>query len=564
MNLAHRTVNLLLILILLLAFLLAAGAALAQKPVKTDVSAYFDRIPVPPTAFTAALRRPAGFAELDKQLQPLSLGTGPGRNAGQTRDAKAQQASGQQAADAGLDQMTEQQQLAYLQQQGASMPGYNAQAVKLAQQMEDPAVQAKLDQMSDAEKTRFMQAQLAPAGSASSQMMADPGFQAAQAEFMQQMENATFSTAWEKKSETEQNAYMARLMRKHGMNEAKMKTMAGPPHPPQSAPLVTTAVMEAFRTMTEAATTEMSTAPFMRLRTQLQQNLEAVLAEQQTRRAPQAREGDCRGQQQQYDQDRQYLKRRMDVMTKSLTQLTATWTAQKTQLKARALPFQTELAKIHYGDDIQRPEEKPLLSVLAGGQQLILSQVQLLASSSSAIYDLNKQYGELKGLYEKPFQCEQVVCFPASAQVALPNGRPVAIQTLRAGDVVLGYDAATGQLVPTRVLRLDVHREQVYPLVQLTIGPPAVYAGLQSVAAYSSKPAAELVLTPNHPLILDDGQLRRADQLLPSDEVVQLGFGGVETNSLTARQPAGAAAVVFNLRTETGNYFVTGILVGSK
>ncbi|RTQ48241.1 hypothetical protein EJV47_17485 [Hymenobacter gummosus] len=474
---------------------------------------------------------------------------------------------GQQAQAAGLDKMTDQQKMAYLQQHGQAMPGYNAQAVQLAQQMQDPAFQAKLARMSDAEKAQFLQAQMAAPGSPQQRMTADPSFQAAQAaqaEFMQQMRNPTFRAAWEKKSEAEQDAYMQQLMRKHGLNEAKMQAMGGNQRPQKLAPLVATAALDAHSKMVEAFSSEMTGNGFTRVQQQLETELESLKQQEQARQLPEAREGDCAGQRKNFDYYRQFTKRRLDLYVKYLPQLNTAWNTQKALVKTRVTPFQTELAKIHYGDDIQRAGEKNVVGSLAGGQQLMLSQVQQLLGYSSAIYDLNKEYFDLKKVYDAPFKCEELVCFPAFARVALPDGRQVHISKVRPGDVVLGYDAQTGRPVPTRVVRLDIHDEQAYPLVQLTIGAAPVYAGLEMLVG-RYKAATELVLTPNHPIVTRQGQQLRADELRPSDDVLQLGTdAAVETTHLADRQAAGSARVVYNLRTETGNYFVSGVLVGSK
>ncbi|GAB2947418.1 hypothetical protein GCM10027048_10460 [Hymenobacter coalescens] len=565
MKTIHRLTSLLMFLLVALLVVLPFAVAFAQKPVKVDVLPYFDKVPATPTAFSSTLKRPAGFAELNKQLEQLLVGIASGRTAEQTREQQAHEAFGKQATAAGVDKMTDQQKMAYMQQHGASMPGYNPQAMQLAQQMQDPAFQAKLAKMSDAEKAQLMQAQMAPAGSAQQRMVTDPSFQAAQADFMQQMKSPAFRTAWEKKSEAEQDAYMAQLMRKHGLNEAKMKAIGGNQPPAKLAPLVAGPAVDASSKLAETVMAEMGSTAFARQQQQMQQDLEAVITEHRAKRGPEAREGDCRGQQQQYDLDRQYLKRRLDVMSKYLPQLNATLTAQKAQAIARVTPFQKELAKIHYGDDIQRPEEKNFLPALANGQQMMIGQVQQLASAASAIYDLNQEYTELKKLYDQPFQCEQAVCFPAFARVTLPGGRQVHISQVRPGDLVLGYDAARGLVVPTRVVRLDIHDEKAYPLVQLTIGTPEVYAGLDAAPARPRRAASELVLTPNHPIVTTDGQQLRADELRPSDDVLQLQpEATVETTHLGDRQAAGTAPIVYNLRTETGNYFVSGVLVGSK
>lgn len=564
MQSAHRAINFLLFLVLLTAFLLAAGVALAQKPVKTDVTLLFDKVPAPPAAFGCSVKRPAELAALEKQIGQLNAAIAAARTAGQSRDEAAMQAFGAQATAAGIEKMTDQQKLAYLQQQGGAMPGHNAQAVQLAQRLQDPAFQARLAKMSDQEKAQFLQQQMAAPGSGQQRLTADPGFQAAQAEFMQQMRDPAFQKAWQQKSQAEQDAYTEQLMRKHGVNESKMKTLAGSSTTAPPAPLVTAAAMEAFSTMNETFSMGMQKpSSLQQLSNALYTEMEVLKNSQQAQRLPAAKEGDCNGQKRVYEQNRQFILRRQELMRKYLPQFASAWATTKTQLKAQAAPFQKELAAIHYTDDIKREDEKVNIGPLAGGQQQMLMMVQSLLEFTSSTYDLNQEYCQLQQDYDKPFQCELATCFPAMAAVTLPSGKQAPIASLHPGDVVLGYDATTGKVAPTRVLRLDEHSEAAYPLVQLTIGTPAVYAST-SAEPMTAPASVELVLTPNHPLVLASQQTRRADALQTTDELLQLRQYTLVVTALSDRQPAGTAPAVYNLRTETGNYFVQGILVGSK
>ncbi|GGF23678.1 Hint domain-containing protein [Hymenobacter cavernae] len=564
MQSTHRLVNFLFFLMALLLALLPIAAAFAQKPVKTEIIPLFDKVPAPPTVPNCTLKLPAGFADLERQVAQLSQTIASSRTAEQSKEEADMKAVSQRVTEAGVENMSEAQKLAYMQQ-AANIPGSNAQAVQLAQQMQDPAFTAKFSQMSDVEKAQYLQKQMAAPGSTQQRMVNNPAFQAAQADFMQQMQNPGFRAAWEKKSEAEQDAYMQQLMRKHGLDETQLKAVAGPAKTTAPlAPLVATAAMEANAKLAGIIAAEANSPDaFLRLQQQLQASLEAVSKEAAARPRVEAREGDCQGQQRNYDQYRSYQKQRLDLMAKYMPQLAAAWQARKKELIARSTPFQTELAKIHYGDDIKRPQEKAFVSSLAGGQQLMLQEITQLAGYSQAIYELNSKYCELTADYNKPFKCELATCFPPSARVNLPDGRQVHISRIRPGDEVLGYDAAMGRLRPVRVQRVDIHSDHDYALVQLTIGTPAVYADLGTAAALAT-PAIKLLMTPNHPIITADRQALRADQLQPSDEVLRLNENEVETTHLADRQPAGTAWEVYNLRTETGNYFVSGVLVGSK
>ncbi|WP_324677269.1 hypothetical protein [Hymenobacter sp. GOD-10R] len=562
----HRLTNFLFsLLTLLLAALLPAAGAFAQKPVKAAVLPLFDKVPAPPTAPSCSLKLPVGFADLQRQVDQLSYAIGSGRTAEQSKQETQMRSVSQKVAADGVEHMTDAQKMAYMQQQGASLPGYNPQAMQLAQQMKDPAFAAKFATMSDMEKAQYMQKQLAAPGSTQQRMVNDPAFQAAQADFMQQMQSPSFRTAWEKKSEAEQDAYMQQLMRKHGLSAARMEAVAGNVKPSApAAPLVAAAALDANSKLISTITADINNPDgFQRVQQQLQANLAAVDEEVRAHPQKEAKEGDCQGQRRNYDQNRSYQKQRLDLMAKYMPQLAAAWRARKMELVARVTPFHAELAKIHYGDDIKHEGEKNFIPALAEGQQLMLGEVTQLAGYSQAVYELNKTYCDLMASYNKPFACEAAVCFPPSARVTLPDGRQVHISKVRPGDEVLGYDVATGQVRATRVLRLDIHSDHDYQLVQLTIGTPAVYASLASAAAPST-PVAKILVTPNHPFVTADRQALRADQLESFNDLLRLNGRGVEATHLVDRQPAAPTWEVYNLRTETGNYFVSGVLVSSK
>ena len=564
MQATHRLVNLLFCLAVLRCALLPS-AAFAQKPIKTEILPLFDKVPAPPTAPSLTLKLPNGFADLKRQVEQLSQAIGRGRTTEQSKQEVQMKAVSQKVAADGVEKMTDAQRIAYMQQQGASMPGYSPQAMQLAQQMQDPAFATKFAKMSDMEKAQYMQKQMAAPGSTQQRVVNDPAFQAAQADFMQQMQNPSFRTAWEKKTEAEQDAYMQLLMRKHGLDEAHMKAVAGDIKPAAPlAPLVATAALEASSKLTSIIANEVNSPDaFVRTEQQLQASLASLEKEEAARPHTEAREGDCQGQKRNYDQYHQYLKQQLDAVAKFMPQLAAAWQARKKELIARVTPLHTELAKIHYGDDIKRPQEREMIGALASGQHLMLQEVEQLAGYSKTVYDWNTKYCELLASYNKPFKCEATVCFPPSARVTLPDGRQVHINKIRPGDEVLGYDAATQRVRATRVQRLDIHNDHDYELVQLTIGTPAVYAGLGAAAAPAA-PVAKVLVTPNHPFITAAQQAMRADQLEPSDDLLRLSGQGVEAAHLADRQPAGTAWEVYNLRTETGNYFVGGVLVGSK
>lgn len=127
-------------------------------------------------------------------------------------------------------------------------------------------------------------------------------------------------------------------------------------------------------------------------------------------------------------------------------------------------------------------------------------------------------------------------CVAAGTPIATPAGhRP--IETLAPGDPVVGWDAAAGREVVTRVSAL-VERP-ASPVVRL----------------------GELRVTAGHP-VLAGGAWRPAGELAPGDAVVRRG-GAIEL--LGAFGPSGELAVVYDLAVEWPHtYFAAGLVVHNK
>jgi hypothetical protein len=544
--------------------LLPGATAMAQKPVKQDLMLLLDKVPAPLSAPSCSAKLPATYSAFKTQLGNAGKEIALGRTATQAKDEAAMQAMGNKMQADGVENMSEEQQKAYAMQNMASMPGMNPQSAKLAQMMQDPAFQAKLAKMSDQEKAVFMQKMMAPPNTSAQRMVNDPSFQAAQGEFMQQMQNPTFAAAWKKKSQAEQDAYMKQLMQKHGLNEARMQTIAGKQAPgtPPPAGLVTSKALEEMSKLTDPANKLSAEAEWVNARQQYQNEVDAIQksisGQKYSNTVP-----PCPVQQANYDRGRKALQQRMDAATKYLSTSNAIWMKYKAQQKARLTPFNAELARIHYGDDIRRPEEQASMAPLASGQQLTIGALTQLADYSEASYEINKEYCSLKAAYDKPFVCEQNTCFPAPALVTLADGSRQAIASIKAGTLVQSYDAATGRLTTTRVTAVQVHADQEYTLLRLRFATPAAVAGLSAGAA-PMLPAAEVLATPNHPFITAGNEAVRADELTAAQAVPFAGLQGMEAAFLTGRTEAATVPVVYNLQTEAGNYFVEGMLVGSK
>ncbi|GAA4353513.1 hypothetical protein GCM10023185_14210 [Hymenobacter saemangeumensis] len=543
--------------------MLSGTAALAQKPVKQDLMLLFDKVPAPLAAPDCAVKQaPASYNALRAQLATASQAIAQGRTATQTKDEATMRAVGNRMQADGVGNMSQAQQQAYAMQQLGNMPGVSPETAQLAQLMQDPAFQARLASMSDEQKALFLQQQLAPKGSSTQRMVGDPAFQAAQADFMQQMKNPSFAAAWNKKSTDEQDAYMKQLMQKHGLNEAKMKAIAGSNAGQQPlAPLVTTRAQEELSRLTDPANKLSAEAEWSQAKAQYLKEVETIQKQLNTKVYKAFTT--CADQKDNYERHHKALEQRLAAAGRYLATTSSIWAKYRAQQKARLTPFNAELNRIQYGDAIKRPQEQQAMPTLAAGQQITILALQALVEYSEASYEVNKEYCSIKTELAKPFVCEENSCFPAQALVTLADGSKQAIASIKAGSLVQSYDARTGRISTTRVSAVQVHADHDYPLLRLRFATPAVLASTEDTVA-PLLPATEVLATPNHPFLTADNDAVRADALSSTQAVPFTAAAGLEPAYLAERSSAGTATVVYNLKTEAGNYFVEGLLVGDK
>lgn len=152
-------------------------------------------------------------------------------------------------------------------------------------------------------------------------------------------------------------------------------------------------------------------------------------------------------------------------------------------------------------------------------------------------------------------------CFPADAVVTLADRQTKAIQTVKAGDEVIAYDAKTRLLVPTRVQEVTVHEK---PNLAIT-GVWVVPAQEVSASLSLTKPVL-LEATANHPVQTATGAKKLGD--LRNGDVLYR-FDGA-TQSVAAWKVANVQAAirtvekVYNLTTEKGNYLINDVVVLAK
>jgi hypothetical protein len=137
-------------------------------------------------------------------------------------------------------------------------------------------------------------------------------------------------------------------------------------------------------------------------------------------------------------------------------------------------------------------------------------------------------------------------CFPATTPVVMADGSSKRIEEVRAGDVVLSYDASRGALVPARVVEVRRH------------GRISSVAGLVRING-------TLLSTRDHPFYVD-GAMTRADELRVGTPVIHMSERSrVERRPLESVEIVDGDVETYDLvLTGARPYFVDGTLVWVK
>ncbi len=136
-------------------------------------------------------------------------------------------------------------------------------------------------------------------------------------------------------------------------------------------------------------------------------------------------------------------------------------------------------------------------------------------------------------------------CFVAGTPIRLAGGGTRAIEAVRVGDEVLGYDTATGRVEAARVLKTFLHPAAATPTTLVVNG--------------------HLRVTPDHPFYAG-GAWVRADHLRVGDMLLEVGaHGAVRPTPVVSitRVPGGMRT--YNLEVAgVHDYFAGGVLVHNK
>jgi hypothetical protein len=151
-------------------------------------------------------------------------------------------------------------------------------------------------------------------------------------------------------------------------------------------------------------------------------------------------------------------------------------------------------------------------------------------------------------------------CFPEDAMVTIANGKVKSISEVSIGDMVLSVDLKTGEIKPTKVIKVEIH-EGSFDIVNINV---ASHHQLVSVdaATYPTAAGIRLRCTPNHPVQTGVGRVE-AGKLLTGNtlQVLNADAMSVAPGTVSVVYPAERVNKVYNLVTESGNYIVNGVVV---
>jgi len=141
------------------------------------------------------------------------------------------------------------------------------------------------------------------------------------------------------------------------------------------------------------------------------------------------------------------------------------------------------------------------------------------------------------------------LCLAPGTDVTLANGQRQAIETLQRGDTIRGWDEASGQVVEATIESLLTHRQ-----------PSLLY---QVQAADGDV----IRVTGNHPVYTREAGWIPVAELKPGMTLLQVDrsdgrFG--ENTVIGIIRESTETAVVYNLKTSSGNYFANDLLVHNK
>ncbi len=205
-----------------------------------------------------------------------------------------------------------------------------------------------------------------------------------------------------------------------------------------------------------------------------------------------------------------------------------------------------------YIDDLKYVGEKEQGLMSALGFVISREMAVLLAGGAGAKTD---DGGKKKEEYN--------FCFAPDAPVSLPDGTTKPISDVKAGDVVLGYDAVTHTLVPTRVTGVQAH-VPVAPATEIALAGVWMTPSEGLTAGRNQTPPTLLEATANHPVLTATGR-KPLGQVQKGETLYRYEAGQLIAYQVVRRvEKNRSVKSVYTITTERGAFVVDGAVVLDK
>jgi hypothetical protein len=153
----------------------------------------------------------------------------------------------------------------------------------------------------------------------------------------------------------------------------------------------------------------------------------------------------------------------------------------------------------------------------------------------------------------------QEFCFPADA-IVNTNCGDKKISNIIPGSIVTTMDPKTGRLDTAKVLRVERHPARKYKVLVISVWVQQSFA-----SAHSAPTLITLRVTLNHPIIMADGSVIKAENLTVADQLICTDLSGaMQPGFVTRIESVIAETELYNLVTTRHTYTVEGVLVSDK
>ncbi|MFI5221873.1 MAG: hypothetical protein ACHQK8_06080 [Bacteroidia bacterium] len=388
-------------ILLMTAFAFAGSIAVAQNISKVSCSQLCEKLMTPANTMNDASTRcvmketkPSAenfYKPLNEELQNLLKANSTPNAETNKRIENAKQLNEQMQKD-NVQNMTDAQKEEYAKKNLAGKQDMPSQAtMDFAEKMKDPAFKEKFQKMTNEEKVAYMKSNGVIPPQNQNAVSRDPAIQKTQALFAQKMQDPAFRAEWKKMSESEKDACMKKLMEENNvdMNKIGREARAEGAKAPDK-PVLSEMMPVSIKTFQDANAFMSNHQLKMRtLNEQVDAKHQSINeeAKSQLKSLPLIKGGEGAY----HDPEKvkvimaATMKKHLAQAEQDLKTLMDTWNSDRAGFGNLVKTFDTELAKINYGDDVKLPAEKTQLNILSSYQSSLITNLLQLLSESQLI-----------------------------------------------------------------------------------------------------------------------------------------------------------------------------------